>query len=80
MITVEEFKEKYSILKEQENQINNELKQLEDECKHLISADQLLKIIKDFKTAENFDNNIMKMLINKIEVFEDRTVNIIFNF
>ena len=80
IISVEEFKEKYSILKEQEKNIENEQQQLEDECKNLISADKLLKIIEDFKTAENFDNNIMKMLINKIEVFEDRTVNIIFNF
>ena len=80
IISVEEFKEKYSILKEQEKDIENEQQQLEDECKNLISADKLLKIIEDFKTAENFDNNIMKMLINKIEVFEDRTVNIIFNF
>ena len=29
---------------------------------------------------ENFNNEIMKKLINKIEVFEDKTVNIIFNF
>ena len=32
------------------------------------------------KTAENFDNNIMKQLINRIEIGEDKTVSIIFNF
>ena len=39
-----------------------------------------MEIIKEFKSTENFNNEIMKLLINKIEVFEDRTVNIIFNF
>lgn len=75
---IEKYTKEFEI--EQEKNIENEQQQLEDECKNLISADKLLKIIEDFKTAENFDNNIMKMLINKIEVFEDRTVNIIFNF
>ena len=39
-----------------------------------------MKILKDFKSAENFDNEMIKKLIQRIEVYEDKTVKIIFNF
>ena len=45
-----------------------------------LSIEKLANIVKEFKTAENFDNNIMKQLINRIEIGEDKTVSIIFNF
>ena len=55
-------------------------KKLEKENKDKISVERLVSILKEFKTAENFDNNIMKQLINRIEIGEDKTVSIIFNF
>ena len=56
------------------------IEKLKEKNKNRISDENLLKIIRDFKSAENFDNKIMKMLIERIEVYEDKTVNIIFNF
>lgn len=79
-ISVEQFKKEYAILKLKESETVEQIKQLEEESKYIISDENILKIIEGFKTAENFDNEVMKKLINRIEVFEDKTVNIIFNF
>ncbi len=79
-ISLEQFKVQYKMLKDKEKDILNKIKQLEEENKNIISNENIFKIIEEFKTAENFDNEMMKKLISKIEVFEDRTVNIIFNF
>ncbi len=79
-IDIDEFKEKYQILKQREKEILMETKLLGEENKNRLSDENLIKILRDFKTAENFDNKIMKKLIEKIEVYEDKTVKIIFNF
>lgn len=79
-ITVEEFKQKYQDLKSEESEIANKIKELEEENRNILSDEKIIEKIKEFKTAENFDNEMMKKLISKIEVFEDKTVNIIFNF
>lgn len=79
-IALDDFKEKYLLLKDKEKEIDNKLKELEDNNKSKISDEKIIEIIKEFKSAEYFNNEIMKKLINKIEVFEDRKVNIIFNF
>ena len=75
-----EFKEKYGNLKNKEKDFISHLESLEERYNYKISENQLLDIIKKFKNASEFDNSIMKKLINKIEVYEDRTVNITFNF
>lgn len=79
-IDIDEFKEKYQKLKQKEKEIQSEIKILEEENKNRLSDENLIKIINDFKSAENFDNEIMKELIERIEVYEDKTVKIIFNF
>ncbi len=79
-IDINEFKEKYQILKQKEKEILKEIEMLEEKNKNRLSDENLLRILKDFKSAENFDNKIMKMLIERIEIYEDKTVNIIFNF
>ena len=38
------------------------------------------QVISDFKNGKNFDNEIMKQIIKRIEVFEDKQVQITFNF
>ena len=65
---------------EEEPNLTNEIEELKEENKDKISIEKLVSIVKEFKTAENFDNNIMKQLINRIEIGEDKTVSIIFNF
>ena len=79
-IKTEEFKYQYATLKTKEKEIENKIKELKEENKNKISIEKLVSILKEFKTAENFDNNIMKQLINRIEIGEDKTVSIIFNF
>ena len=79
-IDIDEFKEKYQVLKQKEKEILVEIKMLEEKNKNRLSDENLLKILQDFKSAENFDNEIMKKLIQRIEVYEDKTVKIIFNF
>lgn len=79
-IDIGEFKEKYQVLKQKEKEIQSEIEVLERKSKKRLSDENLMKILKDFKSAENFDNEIMKKLIQRIEVYEDKTVKIIFNF
>lgn len=79
-IDIIEFKEKYQKLKQKEKEILAEIKMLEEKNKNRLSDENLLKILQDFKSAENFDNEMMKKLIQRIEVYEDKTVKIIFNF
>ena len=77
---IDEFKKQYATLKSKEKEIECKIEKLEKENKDKISVERLVSILKEFKTAENFDNNIMKQLINRIEIGEDKTVSIIFNF
>lgn len=79
-IDIGEFKERYQVLKQKEKEIKSEIEVLERKNRNRLSDENLIKILKDFKSAENFDNEIMKKLIERIEVYEDKTVKIIFNF
>ena len=79
-IDIEVLKKKYEILKTKEKKIENKIEELKEKNKDKISVQKLVSIIKEFKNAENFDNNTMKQLINRVEIGEDKTVSIIFNF
>lgn len=79
-ISTQEFKYRYSMLKAKEKEIEYKIEELKEKNKDKISVQKLVSIIKEFKRAENFDNETMKQLINKIEIGEDKTVSIIFNF
>ena len=79
-ITTQDFKNQYATLKFKEKEIEYKVEELKKENKDKISIEKLVSIVKEFKTAENFDNNIMKQLINRIEIGEDKIVSIIFNF
>ena len=79
-ISTQEFKYRYSMLKAKEKEIEYKIEELKEKNKDKISVQKLVSIIKEFKRAENFDNETMKQLINKVEIGEDKTVSIIFNF
>ena len=79
-IDTQEFRNKYEILKTKEKEIKNRIQELKEKNKDKISVEKLVDITKEFKTAENFDNETIKQLINRIEIGEDKTVSIIFNF
>lgn len=80
IISVNEFKIKYDILKDKLRDTENELLNLKKQSEDDLSEETLKNIIIDFKLGKDFDNKIMKQLIKRIEVYEDKTVDIIFNF
>ena len=53
-IDINEFKEKYQILKQREKEILAELEILEEINKNRLSDENLVKILKDFKSAKRF--------------------------
>lgn len=80
ILTVDEFKVKYDLLKNKLREVEKTLIDLREKNKNNISDEALKNIIIDFKSGKKFDNNIMKQLINRIEVYEDKKIDIIFNF
>ena len=79
-ISIEEYKEEYNKLKKQSKEIENDIKELEEKEESKLTQTNLKQIITDFKNGKNFDNEIMKQIIKRIEVFEDKQVQITFNF
>ena len=79
-ITIENFKIEYDRLKKKLNEIEKQLEELQEKNKNKISEDNLKKITMDFKQGKEFTNEILKQLINRIEVYEDKKVEIEFNF
>ena len=79
-ISIEEYKEEYNKLKKQSKEIENDIKELEEKEESKLTQTNLKQIVTDFKNGKNFDNEIMKQIIKKIEVFEDKQVQITFNF
>ena len=79
-ITIENFKIEYDRLKKKLNEIEKQLEELQEKNKNKISEDNLKKIAMDFKQGKEFTNEILKQLINRIEVYEDKRVEIEFNF
>lgn len=79
-IDTESFKEKYNILKQNLKEIENNIDILQKKNKDKIADSTLEGIILYFKSGKEFDNEMMKKLISRIEVFEDKTVKITFNF
>ena len=80
IINVNEFKMKYDSLKDKLRETENELLDLKKQSEDDLSDEILRDIIIDFKSGKEFDNEMMKQLIRRIEVYEDKTVDIIFNF
>ena len=79
-ISIEDFKLQYDELKSKLKETNKSLKQLQEKNKSKISEENLKKIVMDFKQGKEFTNEILKQIINRIEVYEDKKVEIEFNF
>ena len=79
-ISIEDFKLQYDELKSKLKETKKYLKQLQEKNKSKISEENLKKIILDFKQGKEFTNEILKQLIKRIEVYEDKKVEIEFNF
>ena len=79
-ISIENFKLQYDELRSKLKETEKISKELQEKNKSKLSKENLKKIIIDFKQGKEFTNEILKQLINRIEVYEDKKVEIEFNF
>ena len=79
-IDTEKFKERYNILKQDLKEVENNITILQEQHKDKIADSTLKDIILDFKSGKEFDNGTIKKLISRIEIYEDKTIDITFNF
>ena len=61
-------------MKDAQSQITN----LEKLCNNNLTYDKIKEIIVNFKNGKDFDNETMKVLIDRIEVYEDMKIDIIY--
>ncbi len=84
IITADDFKDISSLLSEEKQNLNTRLgilkKKLEPEAKSQESSDSLKKFVNEFASFKYIDRYTILKLINKIQIFEDRTVKIQYNF
>lgn len=57
-----------------------ELKEINEKSKKEDNIEELQKVIKDFLNLEKPTPDLMKVIINRIEIHQDKQVDIIFNF
>ena len=79
-ISIEDFKLQYDALKNKLKETKKSLEQLQEKNRSKISEENLKRIVMDFKQGKEFTNEILKQIINRIEVYEDKKVEIEFNF
>ena len=79
-ISNEKFNTHYNDLKEKSKEYESKIEELKKECEKNISLKRLSQIIDDFKSGKEFTNEIMKELIEKIKLYENKKIEIIFKF
>ena len=78
IICVEDFKEEYANLKSEMENTQSQITNLEKLCNNNLIDDKIKEIIVNFKKGKDFDNETMKVLIDRIEVYEDMKIDIIY--
>ncbi len=76
LISVEEFKEQYPSLKLELKNTEKQIEELNTICDASEINGKLKEIIVDFKNGKEFDNETIKCLIDRIEVYEDMKIDI----
>lgn len=76
LISVEEFKEQYPNLKLELKESEKQIEELESICNASEIKGRLKDIILDFKNGKEFDNETIRCLIDRIEVYEDMRIDI----
>ncbi len=76
-ITEEEFKEEYAKIKEQQLQYNKRIEELEKNSSS-INKKGIRKIITEFRSGKEVNNEFLKEIIYRIEVYSNNRINIIF--
>lgn len=77
-ISIDDFKEQYLKLKVEEKEYETKILELEKMCNVQEVDKKIKEIIINFKNGREFDNETIKILIDRIEVYEDRTVEIFY--
>lgn len=78
IISVEKFKEQYNSLKLETKDTDSKIIELEKICNNSLVDDKIKEILINFKNGKDFDNETMKILIDRIEVYEDMKIDIIY--
>lgn len=78
MISVDNFKEQYTKLKIEMKEIESKILQLEETCNTEDIDEKIKDIIIDFRNGKEFTNEVIKRLIERIEVYEDMKIDIIY--
>lgn len=79
IISTDDFKEQYTKLKEEIKEIQSKISQLE-QIYNVNNLDEKLQIIIiDFKNGKELTNDVMKLLIKRIEVYENMKIDIEYN-
>lgn len=78
LITVDNFKEQYTELKNEMKEKETKILQLEELCDTKEIDEKIKNIVIDFKNGKEFTNEIITQLIERIEVYEDMKIDIIY--
>ncbi len=78
IISIDNFKEQYTKLKLKIKKIESKILQLEEICKTKDIDEKIKNIIIDFKNGKEFTNEVIKQLIERIEVYEDMKIDIMY--
>ena len=78
IITIDEFREQYSNLKQEIKDVEIKISELEKLCNPYEMDEKLKELIIDFKKGKEFTNEIIKELIERIEVYEDMKIDIVY--
>ncbi len=76
LVSVEEFKEQYGKLKLELKDTEIKIEEFDKKCNDSETNDKFKQIIIDFKNGKEFDNEVLKNLIDRIEIYEDMRIDI----
>lgn len=78
-ITENEFKEEYTKIKEEISNYQKKIEKLEKNNNNSINEKRIKEIINEFQKGKDINNEFLKEIINRIEVYSNNQINIIFN-
>ena len=78
-ITAEEFKTEYSKAKEEIKRLKNLIQELEQNDTNKIDEKKMKNLILEFQKGKWINNDFLKEIINKIEVYSKNRIEITFN-
>ena len=78
-ITIEEFKAEYTRVKEEIEKFENLIRELEQKNGNKLEERRIKEIVNEFKNGKCINNDFLKEIINRIEVYSKNRIEIIFN-